>query len=356
MTRRQRDINLKSAILKEARWRRTIFYFLRGAVVQIEASCSGCKATYQVSNKLAGRRAKCKRCGGIVHIPQSEQVLQSKPRAEKRSDTATQKRQAPDSTKPVLKPDGVAERQAEILAGFTGTVDKVKAPFTYRIAILLVGAVMILLPLVYIALIVAVCFGVYSHAIYNTHILSWGRGRAKIMAVLVYGAPMVIGSILILFMIKPLFARPSQQTRTRSLTRKGEPILFAFVDRICAAVGAPRPKQINADCEVNASASFRRGLLSVLIGGDLVLTVGIPLVAGLSLRQFAGVLAHEFGHFSQGAGMRLSYVIRSISHWFTRVVYERDEWDDWLSSITDDLDVRIAWVLYLSQLFVSTLR
>ena len=55
----------------------------------------------------------------------------------------------------------------------------------------------------------------------------------------------------------------------------------------------------------------------------MVLLIGLPLAAGLSLRQFAGVLAHEFGHFSQGFGMRLTYVIRSINIWFMRVVYER---------------------------------
>jgi hypothetical protein len=65
-----------------------------------------------------------------------------------------------------------------------------------------------------------------------------------------------------------------------------------------------------------------------MFGNDLVLTIGMPLVAGMSLRQFAGVLAHEFGHFSQGAGMRLSFIIRSINLWFMRVVYERDDWDE----------------------------
>ncbi len=53
-------------------------------------------------------------------------------------------------------------------------------------------------------------------------------------------------------------------------------------------------------------------------------------MAGFTLRQFTGVLAHEFGHFSQGAGMRLSVLIRSINLWFARVVYERDEWDQTL--------------------------
>ena len=55
--------------------------------------------------------------------------------------------------------------------------------------------------------------------------------------------------------------------------------------------------------------------------------IGAPLVAGLSLREFAGVLAHEFGHFRQGTGMRLTYIIRCVTDWFARVVYERDAWD-----------------------------
>jgi len=79
-------------------------------------------------------------------------------------------------------------------------------------------------------------------------------------------------------------------------------------------------------CAVNASASLRRGLLS-LFANDLVLTIGLPLVACQSLPQFTGVLAHEFGHLSQSVGMRAVYVIRRVNHWFARVVYERDQWD-----------------------------
>ena len=83
------------------------------------------------------------------------------------------------------------------------------------------------------------------------------------------------------------------------------------------------------DCLVNASAGFGRD--AGLFGQNLVLTIGLPLVAGLTARQFAGVLAHEFGHFSQGAGMRLSYVVRSVNAWFARVVFERDGWDESLA-------------------------
>jgi hypothetical protein len=46
------------------------------------------------------------------------------------------------------------------------------------------------------------------------------------------------------------------------------------------------------------------------------------------------VLAHELGHFAQGAGMGLTYVVRSINHWFARVCYERDRWDEGLLAVT----------------------
>jgi hypothetical protein len=177
------------------------------------------------------------------------------------------------------------------------------------------------------------------------------HGRAAAMAFLVYLAPIVAGVVLIVFMIKPLFARPARESKSRSLRREAAPLLFEFVDRICETVGAPRPKRIDVDCDVNASARFRRGLLS-MFGRDLVLTIGMPLMAGLNTRQFAGVLAHEFGHFTQAFGMRLTYLIRSLSYWFVRVVYQRDRADEWLEHSARETDIRIGFILYLAMAFV----
>jgi Zn-dependent protease with chaperone function len=114
-----------------------------------------------------------------------------------------------------------------------------------------------------------------------------------------------------------------------------ESTLYAFIAKICETVGAPMPSRIDLDCNFNAAASFRRGAMS-MFGNDMVLTIGLPLVAGLNLREFAGVVAHEFGHFTQGFGLRLSYVIRSVNFWFARVVYERDSWDVWLAQLSED--------------------
>ena len=243
----------------------------------------------------------------------------------------------------------------EILDAFNGKIRRVSAPVSYRLGILLVAMLMVILPLIYIGIIILVGYAVYYHAANHTELLQMGRGRGRLFMLLLYVAPMVIGGILVMFMFKPLLSRPAKRTVREPLSSDEEPLLFAFVERICEAVRAPKPRRIELDEEVNASAGFHRGFLSML-GNDLVLTIGLPLVAGLNLRQFAGVLAHEFGHFAQGAGMRLTYIIRSISHWFTRVVYERDQWDEQLVEWSEASDLRFGWILYLARMFVWITR
>ena len=76
------------------------------------------------------------------------------------------------------------------------------------------------------------------------------------------------------------------------------------------------------------------------------------MVAGLTLREFAGVLAHEFGHFTQGFGMRLTYIIHTISGWFARVVHERDAWDLALEEAAQTEDARLAIIVGIARLGV----
>ncbi len=261
-------------------------------------------------------------------------------------------------------PEDFETIRRKVFAAFTQPrIAAVPVSGGYRFGIVLVSFFMVMLPLVYVALIGAVGWGVWYHAVNHTGMISAasgvgsGRnaGRAVMLAFLAYLAPIVAGAGLVLFMIKPLFSKPATDSGRRTLKPEDEPLLFEFVDRICKAVNSPRPRRIDIDCNINASASFNRGILS-MAGNDLVLTLGMPLVAGLTMRQFGGVLAHEFGHFAQGAGMRLSYLIRSISYWFTRVVYERDAWDEKLADLSRSLDIRIGWLLYLTRFGVWLTR
>lgn len=261
-------------------------------------------------------------------------------------------------------PEDFETIRRKVLASFSrDRIQRVPVTASYRFGILLVSFFMIMLPLIYVALIGFVGWGVWYHAVNHTGIMSaaagigTGRnaGRAAAMAFLIYVTPIISGTALVLFMFKPLFSRPATDSGRRTLKPDDEPLLFEFVERICRAVGSPRPRRIDIDCNINASAGFGSGLLS-MVGSDLVLTLGMPLVAGLTMRQFGGVLAHEFGHFAQGAGMRLTYVIRSISYWFTRVVYERDAWDEKLAEWSHRLDIRIGWILYATRFGVWMTR
>ena len=47
------------------------------------------------------------------------------------------------------------------------------------------------------------------------------------------------------------------------------------------------PRRIYLDCELNAGAGLRRGWLSFL-GNDLVMYLGLPLVAGLNTTATRG--------------------------------------------------------------------
>ena len=352
----------------------TEFQFRPGRLMSISVACEHCKSQFKVNAQHAGKQAKCPKCSGAIRIPTvaptPSQAVSSIQRAAKqatslaatkasqqsatKSESARRSSVTNNSNK--LEPaSDLQTRAKQILGAFQGKVEPTETSQAYKIGTFFVSLLMILLPLIYISIIFLVTYLVFYHAINNIGILSTGRGgRGGFFSLVIYVSPMVIGPIVILFMLKPLFARPGKQPGNRSVTRKQEPLLFAFVDRICEVVDAPKPSRIDLDCQVNASASFRRGLLS-MFGNDLVLTIGLPVVAGLTTRQFAGVLAHEFGHFSQGAGMRLTFLIRTISYWFTRVVYERDSWDDWLAR-NSAIDFSIGWIFYVTRFFVWLTR
>ena len=238
------------------------------------------------------------------------------------------------STAP-MRPNGPTREAREILAAFRGEIEPVRPTLLYRLGLFVVALAMLALPVIYLALIAATALATLYHATHSHVVfqkIGGSSGGAKV-AILLYIAPLIAGGALIVFMVKPLFARSVKAGKIKALDPSKQSLLFAFVDGVCQSVGARTPGRIIVDCEVNASASFTRGPLA-LWSNDLTLTIGLPLVAGLDLRQFAGVLAHEFGHFSQGAGMRLTNVIRAVNYWFARLVYERDDWDAGLERLS----------------------
>jgi Zn-dependent protease with chaperone function len=294
----------------------------------IAVTCGSCKTAFRVKDEHAGKRGKCPRCQAAVEVPSPPAPGQ-------------------ETVAPVRRPEAGASAHLvmrEILQAFQGEVRPVRKRAAYGVGVLLLSAALLVLPALYLALVGAVAYLLYLHATVNLPVV--GRMRSWWALFFLYIGPLVVGAILLLFMVKPLFARRSRTHKLRTLEFGEEPLLFALVTRVAQVLGAPEPKRIDVDCQVNASAGFG-SVLGGFFGGDLVLTIGLPLVAGLSIQQFAGVVAHELGHFAQGTAMRLSYVVRSVNAWFARIVYERDDWDEALVRGCEE-GGRLALLLYLA--------
>lgn len=237
----------------------------------------------------------------------------------------------------------------EIQTAFPPAIEKPGTTFWYRAGLFAVVITLILLQLLYLALVGAVAAATLAYTLalpvlFASVSINW------ITIILLLGPP-VVGAITTFFLFKPVLARAPKPAPNVHLTREQQPELFEFVERLCKCVGSPAPASIEVDLQVNASAGLRRGFRS-LFSNDLKLTIGLPLVEGLTLRQFTGVLAHEFGHFSQKAGLRSYFLIQSINRWFARVAYERDAWDlkldEWRESSSSRRIKLVLWVANLT--------
>jgi Zn-dependent protease with chaperone function len=230
---------------------------------------------------------------------------------------------------------------------FNEAIEPTRLSRGYRLGLLIVTVTMLVLPLIYVGLIALVGATVWWHLATNHWILT-GGGGATVWRLVAYLGPVAAGVVLMFFMVKPVLARPARRADPLPLRPDDEPLLFRFIGDICRQVRAPAPSVIQVDCEVNASAGFASFPLG-LRRPPLVLTIGLPLSAGLTIRQFGGVLAHEFGHFAQGGGMRLTFTVRSINRWFSRVVHERDEWDEKLDRWSSDGNWMVVLTLLLAR-------
>lgn len=231
-----------------------------------------------------------------------------------------------------------ARREQQILGTTWGHIEPRPVTWSYRTSLFVVAVAMVVLPLLYIALFAVAAYGILWHAThYQTVAALAGR-----WATLAYVGPLAAGLMFIICLIKPIFARRIGHEAPWRVNRDAEPLLYAYVERVCEALGAPVPRTIRVDSDCNAAAGFRLGLQS-FVQSDLVLIIGLPFAAGLSLREFTGVLAHEFGHFSQRTGMRLGYLIKHINLWFARIVYQRDPWDERLQFGAENWHAPFSW-------------
>jgi Zn-dependent protease with chaperone function len=212
------------------------------------------------------------------------------------------------------------------------------------VTILLLSAYFVLIPLTGWAVYwLTSTYGVHSGAASGLHALG------------VSSAILFCGCLMILSLLKPLVARPARATEPYVLDPDEEPLIYAFVRELASNVGAPEPSRIAIDCNVNCCCVFAGGISGFFRPGfDLV--VGLPLVAGLRLDRMAGVLVHELGHAALTTNIRSNRLIWSVNAWFSRVVFEPDEFDQQILTRLETADRGRRFVLHLAQVLVQPAR
>ncbi|WP_130733194.1 M48 family metallopeptidase [Flavobacterium sp. J27] len=192
----------------------------------------------------------------------------------------------------------------------------------------------------YTSLIIALFYLVYVAITYEVGSIN------KLTILIKLGA--IAGSVMLaLFTLKFIFKLKNHKPDNRiKLDKKENEELFSFIDDICKSTGAPKPKNIYVDPDVNAYVSYTNVWLSLFLPTKKELTIGLGLVSSLNLSEFKAVVAHEFGHFAQRS-MKIGSYIHSANTIIHGMIFSRDKWDEILEQWRGS-DIRLsfaAWII-----------
>lgn len=210
--------------------------------------------------------------------------------------------------------DGDADR---LIRSMQGQIEPVQATESYGAQVLLVALSMIALLLFYLGMIAAVAyFFVYipTLALFDMKNAPFQRYVYQIM----------FGVCIVYILVRPIFLRRSQRSGTLLVTPTTQPGLYAYLRKLSGMVHAPMPKRVYLSMLPEAYAHYQWGLLGAITGRHQ-LTIGLPLILCMNVRELSGVVAHEMGHFSQRGGRLAHYMIASINRWLADVANYRDE-------------------------------
>jgi Zn-dependent protease with chaperone function len=216
----------------------------------------------------------------------------------------------------------------------------------YRLLAFLVAAGLLTFVVIYLGLIVG--FGLISifslSQLFDLRQFDSSSAAGGAIAIMLAAFVGITSGLVSLYFIKGLFKTPRRdESGLIEITRDQQPRLFAFIERVCADTGAPRPAKIVLSPEVNAGVYYACGFWSLFLPTRKNLHIGLGLVNCLNLVEFKAVIAHEFGHFSQRS-MRLGAYVFTANRVIREIIYGRDWLDDSLKVFGPALKL-IRWVL-----------
>ncbi|MFC2494247.1 MAG: M48 family metallopeptidase, partial [Prevotella sp.] len=130
-----------------------------------------------------------------------------------------------------------------------------------------------------------------------------------------------------LFLVKFIFTQLNVEEEGRIQVKESDcPQLFELIRHVARATKCPMPHKVFLSTEINACVYFNTTFWSMFFPVRKNLVLGVGLFATTSTEEIKGILAHEFGHFSQDS-MKISSVVYTANIVMGNLVYGEDAWD-----------------------------
>ncbi len=145
-----------------------------------------------------------------------------------------------------------------------------------------------------------------------------------------------VGFFILYFMMKFLFTKKkSDYSNLTEIDIYNEHELRKMIQELVIEVGTDFPKKIYVSPEVNASVFYDSSFWSMFFPVRKNLHIGLGLVNTNTVTELKGILAHEFGHFSQKS-MKVGSFVYNVNRIIYNLLYDNKDYNSiaskWASS------------------------
>ena len=155
-----------------------------------------------------------------------------------------------------------------------------------------------------------------------------------IFFILILGAGLILSALMIVaFLFKFMFQKSvSPIEGMKEISRSQHPRLFMMIDDIVKEVGTDFPKRIFISSQLNASVFYNSSFWSMFLPVRKNLHIGLGLVNASTEQELKGILAHEFGHFSQRS-MKVGSYVYNVNRIIYNLLYENNSFDAFMGKV-----------------------
>jgi Zn-dependent protease with chaperone function len=144
-----------------------------------------------------------------------------------------------------------------------------------------------------------------------------------------------VGVLTLFFLIKFIFTRnKTDLSNYLEVTEEDQPELFALIHDVVQEAGTQFPRKVYLSSEVNASVFYNSSFWSMFLPVRKNLHIGLGLMNSVTVDEFKGIIAHEFGHFSQRS-MKVGSYVYNVNYIIHNMLYDNEGYNNFVSKLAN---------------------